>query len=149
MEQRFPRRSPYCCLEAVFQADFWGGPQPGHVIKPFSLHFTHWQCKGSHSPLFSRSELGWKSKRLRLLSIVIRAGCWTWVGTCPIPPSGSISHGRVSTSLFLQRKKKKRHAVLFLLPSKNLATQAEKTLLFLPSFYFPLHDIYEKLPAGQ
>lgn len=48
----------------------------------------------------SKSELGWKSKRLRLLSIVIRVGRRPWVETCPIPLSGSISRGHMCPHQF-------------------------------------------------
>lgn len=42
----------------------------------------------------------WKSKRLRLLSIVIRAGRQPWVKVCSALLSGSLSHGRMCSQPF-------------------------------------------------
>lgn len=81
----------YCNVTAVFwlilgSVEVWTFYHPlfSHCM---SLLAVLWQW----FPL-SKSELGWKSKRLRLLSIVISAGHRPRVETRPIPLSGSISH---------------------------------------------------------
>lgn len=136
----------------LFSNWFWGELMPGCVIKPlFLLLHLLLAVLRQWFPL-SKSELAWKSKRLRLLSIVIRAGHWPWVKTCPTLLSGSILHRRMYPHHFFCSSKLpqlpvKKPSSVTKLVVKEANNNVDKALLFL-CLLPPLHDIYKELSAG-